>query len=326
MAWPQFAHETVATLAAVQPSQWCQAFFLGAAGGVAVVVAAPVEARTLLMDYGARKAHNNKQQQQREGQHQQGQQQAGTPASQTSPSRDRLLSLVAAVSSWGQVPHSWFVAFYMASLGCSLFWLVQYLTQGRLLDHIAARQVAAESRPPAALGQVAVAWVIMFLQASRRVFEHATIIKPSKSTIWFVHWVLGLCFYLCISVSIWVDGSNNTATLFKILFATPIFLFAWVNQYRCHKYLAGLKKYSLPDEGLFRHLICPHYTCECLVYLSLAVVTAPPGQLCNKTLLCALLFVAINLGATASGTHKWYGEKFGAGAVAGKWNMIPFLF
>lgn len=103
-------------------------------------------------------------------------------------------------------------------------------------------------------------------------------------------------------------------------------MFAWVNQYRCHKHLAGLKKYSLPTAGMFRHYICPHYTCECLLYLSMAIATAPRYAWFNRTLVCALIFVAINLGVTASGTRKWYVERFGIGSVAMKWNMVPFIF
>lgn len=114
--------------------------------------------------------------------------------------------------------------------------------------------------------------------------------------------------------------------LLKIIIAIPLFLFAWVNQYECHKHLAGLKKYSLPSKGLFRRLVCPHYTCECLLYFSIALVAAPQGQWYNRTLLCALVFVAANLGVTASGTRKWYIDKFGVSAVSEKWNMIPVIF
>lgn len=114
--------------------------------------------------------------------------------------------------------------------------------------------------------------------------------------------------------------------LFKIVVALSLFISAWVSQYRCHKHLAGLKKYSLPDLGMFRHLVCPHYTCECVIYLSLAIVAAPEGQLCNTTLLSALMFVAVNLGVTAHGTRSWYTEKFGPEAVAGRRILIPFLY
>jgi len=105
-----------------------------------------------------------------------------------------------------------------------------------------------------------------------------------------------------------------------------LFALAWVMQYQFHLYLASLKKYSLPDYGLFRRIVCPHYTCECLLYLTLAVVAAPEGQLCNRTLLCGLAFVAINLGVTANGTRQWYLAKFGAEKVKPRWRMIPFLF
>lgn len=121
-------------------------------------------------------------------------------------------------------------------------------------------------------------------------------------------------------------GQGSSASSLKILVAAPVFLYAWVNQYRCHAHLAGLKKYSLPTAGLFRHLVCPHYTYECLLYLSMAVAAAPDRELCNKTLLCAVVFVLVNLGVTASGTRRWYAGKFGEAAVAQKWNMIPFIF
>jgi 3-oxo-5-alpha-steroid 4-dehydrogenase 3 len=97
-------------------------------------------------------------------------------------------------------------------------------------------------------------------------------------------------------------------------------------QYRCHRYLSRLRKYSLPDAGMFRRIICPHYTCECLLYLSLAIIGAPGDQLCNRTLACGLFFVAVNLGVTAGGTKEWYLDKFGEGRVRTRWNMIPFVY
>ncbi|KAK0711187.1 hypothetical protein B0H67DRAFT_602011 [Lasiosphaeris hirsuta] len=320
----------VAAVSAVPPAQWCRAFFLFAAAAVLAVAATPREARTLLVDYGARKTDDRLPHQ--------GQKQQATAPQRQSQNRCWILSLIATVTSWGQVPHSWFGAFYVVSLGCSAFWLVQYFAGGTLMHLIASRQSTAPGPSPM-LGQVAATGTMMLLQAARRVYEHATIVKPSKSTMWVVHWVLGMGFYLFISVSVWVEGSRaildrsttpsdafDISSLLKLSVASLAFLFAWVNQYRCHVHLAGLKKYSLPEAGLFRHLVCPHYTCECLLYLSLALAAAPPGEPCNKTLLCALTFVLVNLGVTAAGTRRWYAEKFGSAAVAEKWNMIPLLF
>lgn len=111
-----------------------------------------------------------------------------------------------------------------------------------------------------------------------------------------------------------------------VVAGTVAYLYGWSNQHKCHKHLASLKKYSLPEQGLFRYLICPHYTCECLIYLGLAMIAAPKGYVVNRTLMGALWFIVANLGTTADGTKQWYAQKFGAEKVASKWRMIPFVF
>jgi 3-oxo-5-alpha-steroid 4-dehydrogenase 3 len=191
MGWDGILQQALTALSGVTPAQWCQTFFLLAAGGVLAVAAMPRDAKALLMDYGARNAQK-------------------LPADGPPP-RDSesgwLLSLLATITSWTQVPHSWFSAFYVVSLACSVFWLTQYLGDGAVLRFIGSSQAAAQG-PSSTSGQVALGWLMMFLQAARRVFEHATIIKPSKSTMWVVHWLLGLFFYLFIGVSVWVEGSG----------------------------------------------------------------------------------------------------------------------
>ena len=112
----------------------------------------------------------------------------------------------------------------------------------------------------------------------------------------------------------------------KLSAASVLFFYAWYNQYKCHRYLASLKKYTLPEDGAFKNIVCPHYSFECLLYTALTVAAAPPGKLVNKTVLSGLFFVVINLGITANGTKQWYAEKFGQDKVAKKWMMIPYLF
>lgn len=94
----------------------------------------------------------------------------------------------------------------------------------------------------------------------------------------------------------------------------------------CHRYLAGLRKYTFPDEGLFRHIVSAHYFCECLIYLGITIAAAPSGDYLNGTMATALLFVFVNLASTASGTKKWYAEKFGPEKVAAKWKIMPYFF
>lgn len=112
-----------------------------------------------------------------------------------------------------------------------------------------------------------------------------------------------------------------------------LFILASGVQHDCHAYLASLKsnskdqsEYKLPEHPAFSALIVPHYTAECVIYLALAVFAAPQGAAMNWSLVCALVFVVVNLGVTADGTKDWYERKFGKKAVEGKWRMIPFVY
>jgi 3-oxo-5-alpha-steroid 4-dehydrogenase 3 len=97
-------------------------------------------------------------------------------------------------------------------------------------------------------------------------------------------------------------------------------------QHDCHHYLSSLKKYTVPSHPVFLWVVCPHYTAECVIYLSLALLAAPEGEIINKTVLSALLFVMGNLGITAANSKQWYIQKFGEDSVRGRWKMIPGIF
>lgn len=97
-------------------------------------------------------------------------------------------------------------------------------------------------------------------------------------------------------------------------------------QHDCHHYLASLEKYAVPKHPLFQRVICPHYTAECAIYLSLALLAAPRGEIINQSVMCGVLFVVVNLGITAHNTEKWYATKFGADSVRQKSKMIPGIF
>ncbi|KAK8138890.1 3-oxo-5-alpha-steroid 4-dehydrogenase [Apiospora sp. TS-2023a] len=315
----------------VSPAQLCQAFFVLAAAGVLAVAATPESARRLMLEYGPRQAKPD----------------AITPSSRkaaaatsldssssSSPS-SHFTKLVAWFTSMGKVPHSWFTHFYILSVGSSLFWAAQYMSDGAIITFVARTQAPSLETSMTA-NQAMLTWLLMFMQGCRRLFECFAILRPSTSTMWIVHWVLGMAYYACINISVWIEASTSLLQTGKFSFefepsaneaiGTLVFLIAWVMQYRCHKYLAGLKKYSLPEGGMFHYLICPHYTCECLLYLSLAITAAPKGHLFNQTIICGLLFVSTNLGVTAGDTRKWYAEKFGQNSIQRRWNMIPLVY
>ncbi|PHH88371.1 hypothetical protein CDD83_7616 [Cordyceps sp. RAO-2017] len=197
----------------------------------------------------------------------------------------------------------------------------------------------AAAAPPTSveLGRVFVAFAMLAVQGTRRLYECRFVLRPSKSPMLVPHWLLGIAFYTFMGLAVWIHGSGAILAAWtsgrpaivvtpRVPSAVALFLMASLKQNECHCYLAGLKKYTLPSEGLFRHLVCPHYSCECVIYLAIAFVAAPPGSLFNPSVLCGLVFVAGNLGVTARTTKQWYARKFGADNVAGRWAMIPFVF
>ena len=112
----------------------------------------------------------------------------------------------------------------------------------------------------------------------------------------------------------------------KTFIGLPMFLIGYGVQYDCHNYLASLQKYTLPQHPAFARIVAPHYTAECLIYLSLSILGAPPGQIFNRTIFSVLIFTVFMLGATAQTSRQWYAKKFGPDSVNRKWNMIPGVF
>ncbi|KAM0436911.1 hypothetical protein ACHAPT_002624 [Fusarium lateritium] len=309
-------------VSSLTPAQWCQSFFVLSAGFILFIQALPQDVRSALMDYGPRRPKDGKQ----------------TSGKEEAPKQSfgAVRSFLKNLTNYGQVPHSWFLHFYIISLFFSAFWAWQYVQRGSLMRTIATLQDGARG-PSMSLEQVFVAWLFMALQGSRRLYESLCVSKPGPSPMWFVHWALGLVYYTTMSVAVWVEGSSAILASWdspsqpihvprKVPSALALYAVACLKQNQCHRYLASLKKYTLPSEGWFEYLVCPHYTCECLLYLAIAWIAAPPNQLLNKTVLCGLLFVAVNLGATAYGTRKWMANKFGTDKVAKRWTMIPLVF
>ncbi|OTB20572.1 hypothetical protein K445DRAFT_50743 [Daldinia sp. EC12] len=314
------ASDSVNHSGSMSPAAYCQLFYVLAAATVLGIAAAPESIQRLLTQYGARTTT------------------AGTSNEKEGRKANNgpLVNIISWVTSVGKVPHSWFIHFYILSVSCSVFWAAQFLSHGKILESIVRNQVRSEETSMS-LNQVIIAWALMSLQGARRLYESVALLRPSPSKMWVVHWLLGVAYYFCTSISIWIEGSRSIQSSdrrtfsaetpsFNTVFGVITFLASSFMQNRCHNYLFQLKKYSLPEEGLFQYIVCPHYTCECMLYLSLALITAPAGHFYNRTLICALLFVTANLGITAKGTKKWYSEKFGRERVQGKWKMIPGIF
>ncbi|KAK0509934.1 hypothetical protein JMJ35_007328 [Cladonia borealis] len=248
---------------------------------------------------------------------------------------EHVLDLLATL----QVPHSYFQHFYIISVLSSLFWGVQFISKGRALEFISQNAPHADPSRSMSIDQIALTWSLMSVQGVRRLLESSLLAKSSTSKMWFVHWLLGIAFYLAVGVSVWIEGAGailstdspissitRSAPSLKTMLSIPLFILASGIQHDCHTYLASLPKYTLPMHPIFQVLVCPHYTAECVIYLSLAIISAPRGAVINKTMFTAFLFVSTNLAVTASMTKEWYERKFGKEAVAKRWKIMPSVY
>jgi 3-oxo-5-alpha-steroid 4-dehydrogenase 3 len=104
------------------------------------------------------------------------------------------------------VPHSWFIHFYTLSIAACLFWLGQIGAQQP--GHIFLLAYTKEPANPVPAVQVIVAWLALLLLSIRRYLECQEA-EPSKSRMFFGHWIMGLLFYAVTSVAVWIEGDRK---------------------------------------------------------------------------------------------------------------------
>lgn len=108
-----------------------------------------------------------------------------------------------------QVPHSYFTQFYVVSVLSSLFWVTQLLLRGSVFQAVSARISPEHLQNSMSVNQVLLCWALMTVHSSRRLAESFVFSKPSTSRMWFVHWLLGIAFYLAATVAIWIEGAGR---------------------------------------------------------------------------------------------------------------------
>lgn len=165
----------------MDPANLCKAFFgLGTAvdiGGTLVP-----SFRESIMNYGPRQVKTSK-----------------------SPIQDpgTLMRLIRCVASF-QVPHTWFIHYYIVSVASSIFWAFQLYTRGTAYHLMVSY---SKERSTSMTGnQIFLALLIMALQGVRRLYESVTLSKPSQSRMWVGLWVIGIAYYVFMGMSIWIEG------------------------------------------------------------------------------------------------------------------------
>ena len=112
-----------------------------------------------------------------------------------------------------QVPHAYFTHFYIVSVMSSVFWGVQLLVQGAAVKGLASYSSSMSPEKSMSTDQVFLTWSFMAVQGLRRLYESVALAKPSSAKMWFVHWFIGIGFYLAMGVAVWIEGVGTYGQL-----------------------------------------------------------------------------------------------------------------
>ncbi|KAK9460144.1 uncharacterized protein V1516DRAFT_679042 [Lipomyces oligophaga] len=266
-----------------------------------------------------------------------------------SPSNDShtYLSLPSLLTK--TVPKNWFLHFYitgfMSSLICIfVLILAKQERDAKLLrilaclddtivDFLSSWGVTTYT-PCVSFPSSQYALSLFLLQCVRRWYESKYVEKMSTTArIRLGHYIVGQAFYICCALAFAADGIAMAAinsyaefdrqSLLAVFAGMILYLTSAYAQYNAHRQLASLVKYSPPPATkLFRYLVCPHYTAEILIYISIPIVC---GALTPGTT-AVVVWTIVNLCASAEQSREFYTRRFGESSVAGKWKVIPLFW
>lgn len=173
---------------------------------------------------------------------------------------------------------------------------------------------------------------LYWVQALRRTHDTFVVTKfGPNARIGVTHYVFGLGYYVLVSANIFLgllpfytnNFEGSLSISWPIVIAGFLFFYASFDQYRNHVYLASLVKYTMPTQGPFRYLTCPHFFDEILIYVSINVVAFSKGHVnvVDWNFLAILSLVVSNLSVSAMETNAYYRKKFDEYNV--RWCIIP---
>eukprot|EP00953_Heterococcus_sp_UTEX-ZZ885_P013341 7625-Heterococcus_DN1.PRE.1 len=184
------------------------------------------------------------------------------------------------------VPKAWFTHFYVFgavvnAAGLYVLWLKMMPVE------------ACAKASQRLTFEVQLSAVLFELHLIRRAVECYTVHSFQGSQMHALVYVLGLAHYVLVALTFATEGCEHAIPtlpqalqLMTVRHAAGIALFVVGNleQNRAHKHLASLRAptaaataaggYSLPTEGWFQQIDCPHYFWEIMIYSSLIVLTA----------------------------------------------------
>ncbi|ORY60072.1 3-oxo-5-alpha-steroid 4-dehydrogenase 2 [Pseudomassariella vexata] len=176
------------------------------------------------------------------------------------------------------------------------------------------------------------------------------IIQPSMSPIHVVVWGAAIMFQLTNATCIgsWLaaygpmtqaEWKAQNSSVLQFFIGLVIFYVGLISNYFCDEELREIRRqkqrrqeklardgqksiqkhYSVPENGLFRYMLYPHYFMEWIEWTGFWVAT---GFSCTPAR-CFLLNEFFAMLPRAVNGAKWYKEKFGEDKIKGKWVVIP---
>ncbi|CAL9728695.1 hypothetical protein MOUN0_E03686 [Monosporozyma unispora] len=130
------------------------------------------------------------------------------------------------------------------------------------------------------------------------------------------HYAVGIWFYSVVHIILNIKLNSGEINNKLNTNAFYLFIISSVEQFRSHLILSKLVKYSLPTDGLFKYVCCPHYLCEVGIYASLVLY--------NVEFLFPLVWVIASLSVSAIETRYYYKTKF-KDQIVPNYAIIPFL-
>lgn len=115
------------------------------------------------------------------------------------PTSNSLLLKLAEVT----VPKYWFWHYYLVSASLSAFWAAQFVVCVRGTRICMFPWLANVD------GRSCILWTMMAIQGCRRLYESMCVQKSSSAKMWIGHYMVGIAFYVAMSVSVFAETSTR---------------------------------------------------------------------------------------------------------------------
>lgn len=239
------------------------------------------------------------------------------------------------------VPKRYFSHFYITasllfSLSCAIILLhhthpISYIQSAK--NYVQANFLAFKFETAQTLEVVTSLFftvILMTIQSWRRLHESLFVsVYATNSKINLIHYLYGHLFYILMALSttipiLFSTSSNQYSSLtildnlltVKRAIIFVLFVYVSLNQHRCHKILANLRKdkagqvitdrHFVPSGGLFEYVSCPHFLLEVLLYL--LVITAQNFSVYYWNLIFLLVLSSQTINALIF--HGWYKKEY----------------